>query len=541
MSRRRCIAALALAALALLPGRAVAAEWHSEQPLAGALGVPAALGPIGDVEFWAPNRGLLITAGNGGNPAGLFAYDGTGWYRYSTVCGGHDGRIAWAGPDEFWTISDQPNGQATGKAPPERLSLCHFKDGQVVASYAEPLGVAGSYLPMNAAACNGPGDCWFAGERLPGTTNVGAFHLHWNGTTLTPVPSLTEPQPELRDPGRAVWSLAFGGGNLYESVAVREGDVAPEEPEAEPSLLHRIVAGAASPFEPLATAQPLSFGNPRATAADMQPFQFAGDAEGLWALAGSESGRGKLTVLRLGEFGFEQLPLLDPEGFLRQGDRLGGAALEPQRDYAWAGVAQLEDEPPAPARLLRVHADGSVDPPILLPAEGEGIGRKGAAGPIACPGPEQCWMATTEGWLFHLGTSLPQDPDPAMHVLVEYRPPDNSLPSVPPISVPEDNSGSAAAAAQEEVPEAVFPGGRRARPLLAKVHQRLVGHVLELTFVLRARAHVQLLARRKGRVVAKTPRLTLARGKHRLHLRLDPKRWPTKLDFEVHRAGVGAR
>jgi hypothetical protein len=532
---------LLLALSAALPvALASAASWHSEQPPAAGLGVPANLGQIGDIEFWAPNRGVLITAGNGGNPAGVFAYDGTGWSRYSTVCGGHEGRIAWAGPTEFWTISDQPSGQATGQRPPEHISLCHFKDGQVVASYAEPLGVPGSYLPMNAAACGGPGDCWFAGDRLPGTANVGAFHLHWNGTTMTPVPSLTEPQPQIADPGRAVGSLAYSGGSLYESVAVREGDVAPEEPEGEPSLFHRI-AGGASPFEPLATP-PISFGSARATAEDMQPFRLTGADGSLWAVAGSATGRGKVTVLRLLGGSFEQLPLLDPEGVFQAGDRSGGAAAEPGGEAVWVGFGHLGDEPPAPARLVRIHGDGSVEPPVLLPAEGEGIARKGEAGPIACPATEQCWMATSEGWLFHLGPSLPRDTEPAMHALIEYRPPDDSLPSVPPISVPEDNSGaSAAAAAEEELPEAIFPEGRKARSLLARVKQKLVGHVLELSFLLRARAHVQLLARRKGAVVAKTPRYTFAKGRHEVRLRLDPKRWPTKLDLEAHRVQGGRR
>src|SRR5262249_44000183 len=85
-------ALLVLAAVALLAAApANAAEWHSEQPVAGGIGAPASIGEIGDIEFWAPNRGVLITAGNGGSAAGIFAYDGSGWYRYATVCGGTKG------------------------------------------------------------------------------------------------------------------------------------------------------------------------------------------------------------------------------------------------------------------------------------------------------------------------------------------------------------------------------------------------------------------------------------------------------------------
>jgi hypothetical protein len=532
---------LAFAGAAFATPAAAAGEWRSEQPVAAGLGVPASLGPVGDVEFQAPNRGMLITAGNGGNPAGLYAYDGTGWYRYSTVCGGHEGRIAWAGPDDFWTISDQQAGQETGKAPPQHISLCHFKAGQVVASYAEPVGLPSSYLPMNAAACSGPDDCWFAGDPLPGTTNVGAFHLHWDGATLTAVPSPTEPQPEIVDPGRAVESLAFHQGSLYESVAIGEEDVAPGEPPSQPSFLHRIAEGAADPFEPLFTAEPIVYGGAGAEPTQLEAFRLTGDDEGLWAIAGATSDPATVTALRLGEGGFEQVGLEDPGGVLGPGDRVGGAAAEPGGEDAWVGFREPGDKVSPLARLTRIHADGTVDPPTLLPGEGEGIGHKGPAGPVACPAPGQCWMATGEGWLFHLGPDLPQDTDPVLHVLVSYRPPDDSLPSVPPISLPEDNSGAELPAGEPPDELGEIPPTRRPRPLYSGLHQRLIGKsLLEMTFVLHARAHVRLLARRKGHVVAETPRLTMAKGPRSLRLRLDPERWPSRLDLEVHAVGKRA-
>src|SRR4029077_9133866 len=122
---RRLVLLVGLLALPALPSASAADGWHSAQPVTGGVEVPTTIGEIGDIEFWAPNRGMLITAGNEGIAAGLFAYDGTGWYRYSTVCGGHEGRIAYAGPNDFWTISDQQAGQETGAAPPRHISLCH--------------------------------------------------------------------------------------------------------------------------------------------------------------------------------------------------------------------------------------------------------------------------------------------------------------------------------------------------------------------------------------------------------------------------------
>jgi hypothetical protein len=58
--------------------------------------------------------------------------------------------------------------------------------------------------------------------------------------------------------------------------------------------------------------------------------------------------------------------------------------------------------------------------------------------------------------------------------------------------------------------------------------------LLEMTFVLHAKAHVQLIARRKGHIVAETPRYTMGKGPRRVRLRLDPKHWPSKLSLEVH-------
>jgi hypothetical protein len=537
---RRAAALLFVLAVLAAAGsaRAAAPEWRSQQPLSSTGRAP--LGEVGDLECWQANRCLLITSGNNGMPAGLYAYDGAGWYLYSTVCGGHDGRIAWAGPDDFWTISDQQAGQETEFTQLlRRRSLCHFKDGAVVASYAEPLGVASSYFPMSAAACLGPEECWFAGERLPGTVNVGAFHLYWNGLSVSPFPSLSESQPELEDPGRSVVGLAYHEGSLYESVKVQEGDEAPDESESEPSFLHKIVPGGPPAFVPEATASPIFYGE-EATPNQLEGFQLSDDGEALWAVSGAASAPAEVAVLRLGAgaSSFEQVPLSDATSPFGPGDKVTGLAGEPGSDAAWVGFRPPSDIGTFPARLALVHADGTVDPPLALPAEGEGVGRYwGSAGPIACPAAGQCWMATQKGWLFHLGPDPTPNEDPAMHTLVTFRPPDAGLPSVPPTSLPEDDSGANSSSQGEEAPLGVQeerPPHRRP-PLVRKLKQRLLGGTtLELTFILRAKAHVRLLAKRKGDVVAKTKDYTMAKGHRRLRLRLDPKRWPTKLDLQVH-------
>jgi hypothetical protein len=543
MSRRPLIAlAMLVAALAVLavPGaRAAAPEWHSEQPVAAGIEVPVALGQIGDIEFWAPNRGLLITAGNHGAPAGIYAYDGSGWHLYSTVCGGQEGRIAWAGPDEFWTISDQAIGEENTLNPvleeTSHRSLCHFKNGEVVASYAEPLGRATSFSPMDAAVCEGPNNCWFGGERLPGNPNAGAFHLHWNGTTLQAVPSLTEPEPKLKDPGRSVFGLAFNQGKLYESLDARSGDQAPTEKE--PFFFHRVELTAQEPFAPVPTPAISDGGEPEG----LEGFRFATEGSTLWALSGDveEGGTVPTTLLHLASGAFRQVALAG--GPLVPGTRIYGWAFEPGAHYAWASFGPARFEQPGVARLARVQTNGQVGEEIVLPAPGEELDPKGTAGPVACPASGQCWMATSMGWLFHLGGPPAEgvDTDPAMHQLITFRPEDGSARASIGAGAPEDDSG--AEVESHKFPEAIpfepplEPRVRKRPPLYAHVKQKVLHHtVLQLTFVLNARAHVQLLAKRHKAVVAKTARLTLGKGKHKLRLRLDPKRWPTGLDFQVH-------
>jgi hypothetical protein len=206
------------------------------------------LGNVGEISFWAPNRGLLIEEGSPGTkkctttstsalvPCGLYAYNGESWHLLSSVCGAENGLIAWAGPDEFWTVSDQRPGQFTGNKSVQThdVSLCHFLDGQVVDSYATPLGLPNSFKQMHSAACLAPDNCWFGGE-LGEPPNKGAFHLHWNGESLTAVYS-----PE----DHAVASMAVADqSTLFESVELNPGSPGDEygsEDPAHPDILHQI-------------------------------------------------------------------------------------------------------------------------------------------------------------------------------------------------------------------------------------------------------------------------------------------------------------
>lgn len=571
MSRRLHVTLLGLlgaALLAALAGRAAispttarAAEgeagvaWRLEQPLPPEppVGVPPAptpigLGSVGDIQFWAPNRGLLITQGSGSTIApGVWAYNGQGWHQLSTVCGATDGRIGWAGPEEFWTISDGRPGQAadpkTGlPAPLADNTLCRFAHGEVVTSFASPAFQSNSYQPMHALGCLSSADCWFAGDPLPAPEAGEAFHLHWNGGSLT-----AEPNPH----GHAVESMRKFEGRLFESVRLSPGDLATEFETPLPSAMHAINPKGVTPaFEPVLGA-PLYSSEEFPEALDF--LRLGANAEELWAAAGGvreppvHSARAGLTVERYTGQWTHVLGPERPAPSALDEDVVNSVAPEPGTGAAWLALDSQEDaegpSPTAPALIAHVSADGTVETQTL-PSEAEaaqGIGPKGAAKEIVCPAFQDCWMVTTQGWLFHLAPAgertRPPDTSSAFSHLITFRPPDEGLPQVIPDAPPPDTSGltesQASRSGLTEVPAATESKVRAA--LLSNIHSRLVhGTTLELRFHLAVKARVRLLAKRKSRVVASTPARTLTGGNRRLLLTLDRRRWPTKLDLQTH-------
>jgi hypothetical protein len=551
------------------------AAWRLEQPSppsppAGIAGsaTPIGLGSVGDVEFWGPNRGLLITAGNPPTiSAGMWAYNGQRWHQLATVCGATDGRIAWAGSREFWTISDGRPGQANGplgESPPlADDTLCHFANGQVVASYAHPAFQADSYRAMHAAGCIDASDCWFAGDAFAEPLPVGAFHLHWNGSSLLAQPYL--------EAGHAVQDMRDFEGRLYESVRIAPEDrhLVPDPESLRSFPLHDINPGPSADFEaegaaPLYEAAefPTALGSLHLSATDGQ----------LWGATGSVretptgSQPGQLTVVRYSpEGGWAQLlgpqrPVgagllaqegeLFPEGI--KGAAVTAVAAEPGSGAAWLAVESQADAAGvgsghiAHAVIARVAGDGSISDVQAFPSaaeEAEGIGPKGAAAKLSCPAPRDCWMTTTSGWLYHLAPegerSLPEDSDPAFSGPINFRPVDEGLPQVAPDAPPADDSGLlgevpslGAALAEASLPPIE---SRVAVPLLSHVRSKLVhGTTLQVSFHLVVKARVRLLAKVRKVVVAATPTRILTAGNRALLLRLDRRHWPTKLDLQTH-------
>ncbi len=556
------------------------AAWRLEQPLPPELPngqkstIPIGLGKIGDIEFWAPNRGLLITAGNPETiPPSIWAYNGVAWHELAEVCGASDGRIAWAGPEEFWTVSDGRTGQADseGNPPLADNTLCHFAGGQVVASYASLAFLPTSYQVMSGAACLGPEDCWFGGEPLP-DGRVGAFHLHWNGHALS-----AEPGPQ----GHAVGDMRRFGSHLYESVRISSSDQLSElEPPTEPSVVHKIEPNGIEPtFVSLFPVDSLVEGEPRlpiySAGESPEALDFphlSSDEQALWAASDPtrephESTLGEVTVLRdtPGERWSQVIGAsTDPEGanpFTKEAgespsnELVESIAAEPtgaQKDaedveHAWLALSSRENTQKgalASAMVARLSSTGAVSERQTLPSTQEareGVAPKGTAAKIACPAVHDCWMATSDGWLFHLAPEderrLPEDTDPAFSGLITYRPPDEGVPATVPDAPPEDDSGllgEAPAAAVKFVETKASNESRITVPLLSAVHTRLVkGTTLELRFRLAVRARVRLLAERHKHVVASTATRTLAAGNRELLLRLDRDRWPTKLNLKT--------
>jgi hypothetical protein len=526
-------AAIASAGAASARGEAV---WRLEQPPPPP-GAPfkVPLGRPDDMEFYAPNEGLLSVEGNATVPAGLFFYNGRGWHQLSTVCGGagEASRIAWAGPDEFWVITE-PSEPRAGAG----LGLCHFKDGVVVGSYSTAFQSPDPFRPMDAAACDGPNDCWFAGigSEDPSGQRIGAFHLHWNGTSL-----LSSYQPQ----GRGVSGLAFFDGTFYEStfVGTQEGDttdpvtLATPEPE-HPILIHELVA------EKFMDVNFVPYGYPGVPAEGTELLSAKSDGSELWfSGGGAASGPAApregsvpsppLAVSYTGGF-FQQAPI--DVSLFGEEDRFVDVAPVPGTHTAW-----VADQPyaqrgssTAKAKVALIGADEEAETRLdTLPVSGAG---RGSAQVVAATGSEEAWMATSAGWLFHYtnGTVLPEDTDPNWAGTITQRPNESVAQFVPDAPPPDDSQLFApppvaveqAASVESPVPE-IIPA------LLKDIRVSRRGLTVIVSFELTRLADVQLVAKRDGKAIARTAKERLKAGRHSLKLRFSLKRWPTGLSFKT--------
>jgi hypothetical protein len=544
-ARSSALAALVIGLLMAAPAHGEAL-WRLEQP-APPQGAPftVPLGSPGDLKFWAPNRGLLAIEGNSTVPRGLFWFNGETWQQLSTVCGGpgDTARIAWAGPTEFWVVSE-PSRPRLGSG----IALCRFKDGEVVGSFSTAPQSADPYFQMSSAACNGPNDCWFGGIGAEDPTGQfrGAFHLHWDGTNLTTVYA---PQ------GRAVSDIVPYGGNFFESTVVgpaRESHDTPDlaEPESpKPRLLHRIGGGStgAGPF--VFSNEPFTFADQPGVANDGTEL-LALDSDGLnvWAggggaASGPSAPQGDI-VQRLPAIArFDgttwQEPSLDPADFTTD-ERIVDVAALPGTNKAWAAVQPYAERRSVNAKAMVALVDASgVADVTRLPVSGSG---RGSAARIAFTSPTEGWLVTFAGWLFHYtdGTPLPRDEDPAFNRLITFRPNEAAEQFVPD-APPADDSNIFAPPPLEitQDPPQEPPRTIKVPALFKKPKTRLVNKTtLEMTLTLVRPAKLQLLAYRKqkkgkDKIVARTKYKNYKAGKVVLRLKLNPKQWPTRLRFKI--------
>jgi hypothetical protein len=536
VSRARLTAWLA-AIVAIVPGAIVSAPaaaapiWRLEQPPPPA-GSPftVPLGAPGDLKFWAPNRGLLTVEGNSAIPRGIYSWNGQSWHQLSTVCGGpaDSARIAWAGPEEFWVLSE-PSLPRAGSG----LALCHFKDGQVVGSFSTRVDAADPFRQMLSATCNGPNDCWFGGVGSQDAlgARIGAFHIHWDGTALK---TIYGPQ------GRGVTDMQFHQGKLYESTVVgrapedRDDAVELAEPEPVPKLIHTIGGEtfANDPFVP----EPLA-GVP---ANGSELLALDSDGADLWAGGGGAASgpaapdesavpRPPLLAHLVGN-SFEELPLSGAS--FGAEDRIGDIAAMPGTEEAMAAVVPFAERRSANAKatVAQIGPDGSTAT-TRLPASGAG---RGSAARIACPAPGECWMVTWGGWLFHYseGATLPVDTDPNFQGTIVFRPNEAAEQFVPD-APPEDDSQLFAPPPLEREKEKEKRKTHRLPPLLQHVKSKLHGLRLTVTFVVARKAKVRLLAKKGRRTVASSPRFTYGRGRHAISLQLSRENYPTGLAFKT--------
>jgi len=525
-----CVAALLIAAIGAGAARADALIWRLEQPAPPA-GAPfkVPLGAPGDLSFWAPNRGLLAVEGNSTIPRGIFSWNGQSWHQLATVCGGpgDSARIAWAGPTEFWVVSE-PSLPRSGAG----LGLCRFKDGQVVGSWSTRPEAADPFRQLLSATCNGPSDCWFGGVGSQDAlgTRIGAFHLHWNGSDLE---SVYGPQ------GRGVSDMQFHQGSLYESTYVGRGPENRAEavelaaPEAVPRLIHR-VSGHTFANDPLQPA-PL----PDVPDDGTELLGLDSDGTDLWAVGGGAasglSAPAEKSVARppfaarLVGGSFEELELT-PDAF-GPTDRLGDVAAMRGSEDAIAAVVPFADRRSTNSKAIvaRIGPDGTATT-TRLPAAGAG---RGSAARVACPAVNDCWMVTWGGWLFHYsdGTQLPLDTDPHFQGTIDFRPNEAAEQFVPD-ALPVDDSQLFAPAPVEDA-KAKEARTRKLPPLLKQIRSKLDGLTLMVSFTVTRQARVALIAKRGGRTVARTPQRTFGRGRHSLLLQLSRERYPTKLAFDT--------
>jgi hypothetical protein len=574
--------------------------WSIEKLPGGGVFGGAPFGEPGDLQCWSVNRCLLMANGNQAYSNGLFVFTGdpdqggSPWRQLSTRCGATNaanGRVIWAGPSEFWTIT-KPSFIAAIEPQDNRngLALCHFNNGEIVGSYStrragtSDVPSRDPYQTMFSGACKAPDNCWFGGIASARPTGYssgendppnGSFHLHWNGASLTTVFA-----PSLRAVSDIVADHKVGGG-FAESVFAGSGPGAAlgssfgTPPEYSPEQVVAPEASNAAGFDdgtlkPAPVANPDSPGGPPlpddATEVLALDDGLPGSGGGLlWAVGGGATAgpsrdatpnpnlpegaddapvdRGPFAAYRSSDGKWHELTM--PAGLYTPNTRFVDVAAIPGTDQAL--VAVLPDNSGqfigSPSTIARIDAsEATVNPSggIVNEPASAFIGEaqsQGSVQKIECVTAINCWAATTEGRLLRFSEPfqpVPPDTDPgasAFSTIITYRP-NEAIEQATSDAPPPDDSLLFAPPPDAEPVEQVSTVGRL-KAAVRSVKSKLHGRTLTLTFRVVRAARVTVTARRKRRVVAQVKTRLLKPGNHSVELKLNPKRWPTKLSMKV--------
>jgi hypothetical protein len=202
---------------------------------------------------------------------------------------------------------------------------------------------------------------------------------------------------------------------------------------------------------------------------------------------------------------------------------------------AWAALVPFAERGRTNAKALVARIDAATGETEVeaLPASGSG---RGSAARIAFPSATEGWMVTNAGWLFHYsdGTALERDADPAFAGPISDRPNEAAEQFVPDTAPADDSQLFAPPPVELQTAAAEAPEPEPLKALITGLKKpRLKGMTLSLSFKVTRKARIQLIAKRNGRTVAKSPNKTYKPGAHTIKLRLSRKRWPNRLSFKT--------
>ena len=549
---------------------------------------------VTSLSFRAWNRGLAATKGlTGPTPFVVWLFNGTRWYPDPTfpgpsTCGGNT--VLWAGKLDYWLVGSNDWGSLCRfdgssftwqplSVPPATLAKVGVSQPAI-----------GTTLGIKTGACFAWNDCWFFGsfgailrwdgaalsDATPGLTSA-----PW---LRTPFTSAARTLDEAGSPV-ALAGAATGGSLTGEQVPPRPGP-------APPPQLYASAGGAFSPLEftPPTVPQP---GDPYRTdvvAVDIDARRHgwaaanpAGRRIPLGAVAGGDGVPfGRLLAQP------EPAPLLavSPNGAdpTCGGPPAGRFMYMPDprgtRAYLWSAVAVVpgsrdalaggrmrpgvgngrNDEGFGEPVLVRARCDGTVaetrfrvpDPTVspstapLVPAN-----RGGSILGLAAMASNDAWAATSEGELAR-SAGVPIVQRPHLYRLTDGAPPAAATGDdveARPIEIRTDPPIFIEEAAPEEPPPVVAAAPpprtvvtkktqklRQKSPIYAvrPLKARATGpgrFLLAITFKVRRPVTIGLQGLRRGKVVTSSGLKRFRGARGRLQLKLDRRRWPTKLRF----------